>query len=90
MENRRFGSCPAGLTKSTLRQPLAFRVESYLDESLSSVLMRLVDVNGLQSVGALLRSTGCVAVDGPARRRCSIVLHGSGVQGDWCTTSGDP
>ncbi|ARK45905.1 hypothetical protein BOC35_05815 [Burkholderia pseudomallei] len=44
-----------------LRLPLALRVEPYLDESLSSVLMRLVDANGLRSVGALLRDAGCVA-----------------------------
>ncbi|WP_415869711.1 TniQ family protein [Burkholderia ubonensis] len=44
-----------------LRLPLALRVEPYPDESLSSVLMRLVDANGLRSVGALLRDAGCVA-----------------------------
>nr|WP_175017237.1 TniQ family protein [Burkholderia aenigmatica] len=44
-----------------LRLPLALRVEPYPDESLSSVLMRLVDANGLRSVGALLREAGCVA-----------------------------
>ncbi|WP_432757103.1 TniQ family protein [Burkholderia cenocepacia] len=44
-----------------LRLPLALRVDPYPDESLSSVLMRLVDANGLRSVGALLRDAGCVA-----------------------------
>lgn len=41
--------------------PLALRVEPCPDESLSSMLMRLVDANGLRSVGALLRDAGCVA-----------------------------
>lgn len=44
-----------------LRQPLALTIEPYPDESLSSVLMRLVDANGLRSVGALLRDAGCIA-----------------------------
>ncbi|KGC74448.1 tniQ family protein [Burkholderia pseudomallei] len=43
------------------RSPLALRVEPHPDESLSSMLMRLVDANGLRSVEALLRDAGCVA-----------------------------
>lgn len=43
------------------RSPLALRVDPHPDESLSSMLMRLVDANGLRSVDALLRDAGCVA-----------------------------
>lgn len=43
------------------RSPLALRVDPHPDESLSSMLMRLVDANGLRSVEALLRDAGCVA-----------------------------
>jgi len=61
MENRKWMSCSVRPTNAMLRLPLALRVEPYPDESLSSVLMRLVDANGLRSVGALLRDAGCVA-----------------------------
>ncbi|WP_081336193.1 TniQ family protein [Burkholderia vietnamiensis] len=61
MENRKWMSCSVRPTNAMLRLPLALRVEPYPDESLSSVLMRVVDANGLRSVGALLRDAGCVA-----------------------------
>ncbi|WP_342310569.1 TniQ family protein [Burkholderia pyrrocinia] len=61
MENSSWISCSTLLENSMSRPPLALRVEPYPDESLSSVLMRLVDANGLQSVSALLRDAGCVA-----------------------------
>ncbi|MFW2273401.1 TniQ family protein [Burkholderia orbicola] len=61
MENRSWGSYSVRPANAMLRLPLALRVEPYPDESLSSVLMRLVDANGLRSVGALLRDAGCVA-----------------------------
>lgn len=61
MENRKWMSCSVRPTNAMLRLPLALRVDPYPDESLSSVLMRLVDANGLRSVGALLREAGCVA-----------------------------
>lgn len=61
MENQSWVPCSARPANAMLRLPLALRVEPYPDESLSSVLMRLVDANGLRSVGALLRDAGCVA-----------------------------
>ncbi|WP_175892827.1 TniQ family protein [Burkholderia cepacia] len=61
MKNQSWMSCSVRPANSMLRLPLALRVEPYPDESLSSVLMRLVDANGLRSVGALLRDAGCVA-----------------------------
>ncbi|MGU2441369.1 TniQ family protein [Burkholderia cenocepacia] len=61
MENQGWASCSVRSTNAMVRLPLALRVELYPDESLSSVLMRLVDANGLRSVGALLRDAGCVA-----------------------------
>ncbi|WP_080429795.1 TniQ family protein [Burkholderia ubonensis] len=61
MENPSWISCSTMLENSMLRPPLALRVEPYPDESLSSVLMRLVEANGLQSVRALLRDADCVA-----------------------------
>ncbi|WP_428840488.1 TniQ family protein [Burkholderia vietnamiensis] len=61
MDNASWISCSKIPDNSTSRPPLALRVEPYPDESLSSVLMRLVDANGLQSVRALLRDAGCVA-----------------------------
>ncbi|CAJ5422504.1 Uncharacterised protein [Burkholderia pseudomallei] len=61
MENQSWASCSVRSANAMLRLPLALRVEPYPDESLSSVLMRLVDANGLRSVGALLRDAGCVA-----------------------------
>ena len=61
MENQSWVPYSARPAHAMLRLPLALRVEPYPDESLSSVLMRLVDANGLRSVGALLRDAGCVA-----------------------------
>ncbi|WP_347469096.1 TniQ family protein [Burkholderia stagnalis] len=61
MENQSWVPCSARPANAMSRLPLALRVEPYPDESLSSVLMRLVDANGLRSVGALLRDAGCVA-----------------------------
>ncbi len=61
MQNRSWVPCSARPANAMLRLPLALRVEPYPDESLSSVLMRLADANGLRSVGALLRDAGCVA-----------------------------
>lgn len=61
MENQSWVSCFVRPASAILRLPVALRVEPYPDESLSSVLMRLVDANGLRSVGALLRDAGCVA-----------------------------
>ncbi len=61
MENQSWVSCSVRPANAMLRLPLALRVEPYPDESLSSVLMRLVDTNGLRSIGALLRDAGCVA-----------------------------
>ncbi|HDR8936146.1 TniQ family protein [Burkholderia vietnamiensis] len=61
MENQSSVPCSPRPANAMLRLPLALRVEPYPDESLSSVLMRLVDANGLRSVGALLRDAGCVA-----------------------------
>lgn len=61
MENQSWVSCSVRPASAILRLPLALRVEPYPDESLWSVLMRLVDANGLRSVGALLRDAGCVA-----------------------------
>ncbi|MBF3419120.1 TniQ family protein [Burkholderia pseudomallei] len=61
MENQGWASCSVRSTNAIVRLPLALRVEPYPDESLSSVLMRLVDANGLRSVEALLRDAGCVA-----------------------------
>ncbi|WP_175656959.1 TniQ family protein [Burkholderia ambifaria] len=61
MENQSWVPCSSRPANAMLRLPLALRVEPYPDESLSSVLMRLVDANGLRSVGALLRDAGCVA-----------------------------
>ncbi|PAJ86393.1 TniQ family protein [Burkholderia ubonensis] len=61
MENQSWVPCFARPANAMLRLPLALRVEPYPDESLSSVLMRLVDANGLRSVGALLRDASCVA-----------------------------
>lgn len=61
MENRSWPSYSVRPANAMLRLPLALRVEPFPDESLSSVLMRLVDANGLRSVGALLREAGCVA-----------------------------
>ncbi|WP_408581346.1 TniQ family protein [Burkholderia cepacia] len=61
MENQSWVQCSARPANAMSRLPLALRVEPYPDESLSSVLMRLVDVNGLRSVGALLRDAGCVS-----------------------------
>ncbi|HHT8902920.1 TPA: TniQ family protein [Burkholderia cenocepacia] len=61
MENRSWAPYSVRPSNAMLRLPLALRVEPYPDESLSSVLMRLVDANGLSSVGALLRDAGCVS-----------------------------
>ncbi|MCW5115579.1 TniQ family protein [Burkholderia cenocepacia] len=61
MKNPNWMPCSTGLHNSMSRPPLALRVEPYPDESLSSVLMRLVETNGMQSVRALLRDAGCVA-----------------------------
>ncbi|CAB3973329.1 hypothetical protein BCO9919_05717 [Burkholderia cenocepacia] len=61
MKNQSWASCSVRPANAMLRLPLALRVEPYPDESLSSVLMRLVNANGLRSVGALLRDADCVA-----------------------------
>lgn len=43
-----------------LRQRLTLRIEPYPDESLSPVLMCLIEANGFESIRALFRDTGRV------------------------------